>query len=66
MKDQQDTSSISFTAHYTGFVWYRFGLSHSAFATRQGCTYFQLLEVSCWSFMLWVLLLNQGKITDLL
>lgn len=44
MKDQQDTSSISFTAHYTGFVWYRFGLSHSAFATRQGCTYFQLLR----------------------
>ena len=44
MKDKQDTSSISFTAHYTGFVWYRFGLSHSAFATRQGCTYFQLLR----------------------
>ncbi|RZU37050.1 O-methyltransferase involved in polyketide biosynthesis [Fluviicoccus keumensis] len=44
MKEDQDTSSISFTAHYTGFVWYRFGLSHPAFATRQGCAYFQFLR----------------------
>lgn len=44
MKENQDTSSISFTAHYTGFVWYRFGLSHPAFATRQGCAYFQFLR----------------------
>ncbi len=42
--DAKDTSSISFTAHYTGFVWYRFGLSHPAFATRQGCSYFQALR----------------------
>lgn len=44
MKDHQDTSSISFTAHYTGFIWYRFGLSHPAFATREGCSYFQFLR----------------------
>lgn len=27
---------ISFTAHYTGYIWYKMGISHSAFATKQG------------------------------
>lgn len=44
MNDARDTSSISFTAHYTGFVWFHYGLSDNAFATRQGCTYYQLLR----------------------
>jgi len=39
-----DTSSISFTAHYTGQVWYRNGLSSEAFHTRQGSLYYSLLS----------------------
>ncbi len=31
-----DSARISPTAHYTGFVWYRNGLSHEAFRTREG------------------------------
>jgi O-methyltransferase involved in polyketide biosynthesis len=31
-----DSARISPTAHYTGFVWYRNGLSHPAFKTREG------------------------------
>jgi O-methyltransferase involved in polyketide biosynthesis len=31
-----DTSRISPTAHYTSYVWFRNGLSHSAFATKRG------------------------------
>ncbi len=27
---------ISFTAHYTGYIWYQMGISHAAFATPQG------------------------------
>lgn len=27
---------ISFTAHYTGYVWYQMGISHPAFATAKG------------------------------
>src|SRR5512146_3035572 len=38
-----DTSSISFTAHYTGQVWYRNGLSAEPFYTRQGDMYYRLL-----------------------
>lgn len=38
-----DTSSISFTAHYTGQVWYRNGLSAEPFYTRQGDIYYRLL-----------------------
>jgi O-methyltransferase involved in polyketide biosynthesis len=30
------SARISPTAHYTGFVWYRNGMSHPAFATREG------------------------------
>lgn len=32
----EDTSRISITAHYTGYVWYRHGLSDPAFVTPQG------------------------------
>jgi O-methyltransferase involved in polyketide biosynthesis len=42
-KDRTDTSSISFTAHYTGHVWYRNGLSADAFSTTQGALYYGLL-----------------------
>lgn len=41
---QTDTSSISFTAHYTGYVWHHYGLSDAHFATGQGRLYFQLLR----------------------
>lgn len=27
---------ISFTAHYTGYIWYQMGISHPAFATQKG------------------------------
>lgn len=27
---------ISFTAHYTGYIWYRMGISHAVFATSKG------------------------------
>lgn len=42
-KDATDTSSISFTAHYTGHVWYRNGLSAPPFHTGQGALYYSLL-----------------------
>lgn len=42
--NKNDTSSISFTAHYTGYVWHHFGLSDAHFATGQGRLYFQLLR----------------------
>lgn len=29
---------ISFTAHYTGYIWYQMGISHPAFATKKGKT----------------------------
>ena len=35
---------ISFTAHYTGYVWYRMGISHPNFATQQGQIYAQLTD----------------------
>lgn len=35
-RDKTDTSSISFTAHYTGHVWYRNGLSGEPFRTGRG------------------------------
>lgn len=43
-KDKTDTSSISFTAHYTGYVWYHNGLSAAPFRTRQGALYYALLS----------------------
>lgn len=27
---------ISFTAHYTGYIWYKMGISHPSFATKKG------------------------------
>ncbi|MFZ5560010.1 MAG: class I SAM-dependent methyltransferase [Pseudomonadota bacterium] len=44
MKNNNDTSSISFTAHYTGYVWHHYGLCDSHFATAQGRLYFMLLR----------------------
>ncbi|MES2918083.1 MAG: class I SAM-dependent methyltransferase [Pseudomonadota bacterium] len=44
MQNNNDTSSISFTAHYTGYVWHHYGLSEAAFATPRGRLYFQLLR----------------------
>lgn len=44
MTNNNDTSSISFTAHYTGYVWHRYGLSDKSFATAQGHTYYTLLR----------------------
>lgn len=43
-QNNNDTSSISFTAHYTGYVWHHFGLSDAHFATGQGRLYFLLLR----------------------
>ncbi len=42
--NKNDSSSISFTAHYTGYVWYKNSLSNDAFATKQGYAYYQLLR----------------------
>lgn len=42
-RDDTDTSSISFTAHYTGYVWFRNGMSAPAFRTRQGELYYAAL-----------------------
>lgn len=44
MTSRTDTSSISFTAHYTGYVWHHYGLSDAHFATGQGRLYFALLR----------------------
>lgn len=44
MKNNNDTSSISFTAHYTGYVWHHHGLSAPAFVTAQGRLFFTLLR----------------------
>lgn len=43
MKNKNDTSSISFTAHYTGYVWHHYGLSGPAFATARGRVFYTLL-----------------------
>jgi O-methyltransferase involved in polyketide biosynthesis len=44
MKSATDTSSISFTAHYTGYVWFKHHLSEPAFVTPQGQLYYSLLR----------------------
>ncbi|MDP2225980.1 MAG: class I SAM-dependent methyltransferase [Moraxellaceae bacterium] len=44
MKNKNDTSSISFTAHYTGYVWHHYGLSGREFVTAQGHAYYTLLR----------------------
>lgn len=41
---QRDASTISPTAHYTGHVWYRHGLSHPVFATREGAAMYHALR----------------------
>ena len=35
---------ISFTAHYTGYIWYQMGISHPAFATSKGKFLTQLVH----------------------
>ncbi len=35
---------ISFTAHYTGYIWYQMGISHPALATAKGKTFVKLLH----------------------
>lgn len=60
--DKTDTSSISFTAHYTGYVWYRNGLSSAPFRTRQGELYYALL----WPFEAAARILIGGNIKDFL
>lgn len=35
---------ISFTAHYTGYIWYQMGISHHAFATKKGHLFAKLLN----------------------
>ena len=42
--NKNDTSSISFTAHYTGYVLYKNRLSNDAFATKQDYAYYQMLR----------------------
>ena len=37
--------TISPTAHYTGYVWLKNGLSHAAFATREGALMYRALQV---------------------
>ena len=43
MSARHDTSSISFTALYTGHVWYANGLSADAFHTRRGSLFYHAL-----------------------
>lgn len=35
---------ISFTAHYTGYIWYKMGISHPVFATQKGKVLAKLLH----------------------
>lgn len=39
-----ETASISPTAHYTGYVWLKHGLSHPAFYTPQGLAFYTALR----------------------
>lgn len=39
-----DTSRISISAHYTGFVWYKHGLSHKGFVTPMGRVAYNALK----------------------
>lgn len=61
-RDKTDTSSISFTAHYTGYVWYHNGLSAPAFRSSQGALYYALL----WPFEAVGRALVGGNIKDFL
>jgi O-methyltransferase involved in polyketide biosynthesis len=62
---------ISPTAHYTGYVWVRQGLSHPALATWQGRALFhaveplvQLAKVATWDMTLEKLLLVRHRVLD--
>lgn len=44
MAETPESARISPTAHYTGYVWYRNGLSHPSLATRQGRLLFHGLQ----------------------
>ena len=45
---------ISFTAHYTGYVWYRMGISHPNFATQEGQMYAQVVDpAECLAEFFW-------------
>ena len=48
-KEETDTSSISFTAHYTGHIWYNYGLSEHFFATMPGRFLFNTLRPFEWA-----------------
>ena len=41
---ERRSETISPTAHYTGYVWYANGLSHPAFATREGRLFYEALR----------------------
>ncbi|NNM51362.1 MAG: class I SAM-dependent methyltransferase [Pseudomonadales bacterium] len=43
-QSRTDTSSISFTAHYTGYIWYKQRWSDPAFVTRKGRFLHALLQ----------------------
>lgn len=43
-KDLSQHRHISFTAHYTGYIWYKMGISHAAFATNKGKSFVSLLS----------------------
>jgi hypothetical protein len=39
-----DTSRISISAHYTGYIWYKNGLSHTQFVTPMGRAAYWILK----------------------
>ena len=41
---ERRSETISPTAHYTGYVWFANGLSHPAFATREGRVFYEALR----------------------
>jgi len=43
-QEEFDTSRISISAHYTGFVWYKHGLSHKGFVTGMGRAAYNVLR----------------------
>ena len=45
---------ISFTAHYTGYIWYSMGISHPVFATRKGKFLARLVHpLESWAEKMW-------------
>src|SRR5262245_8502192 len=41
---ERRSETITPTAHYTGYVWFANGLSHPAFATKEGRFFYQALR----------------------